>query len=276
MLVTGRKIRYNVTRTSTQSRKTVFGKNIPICKWFVDEKYKKQNVLWIKLCKLWISKGVCPVRGRTGKGTFWLMSYICLIANENGMAAAGDSRLTMHPKWLKLHFDAARKVFVDEKQGLIWACCGITVFGGVNYFHMIERVLRSDCRSMGAKLRKITDTMKRVTLMHHTITRKESAFTLLLTEKQRQTVTVLEIVNGRACRREFKWPAVVEGGFSLAEPLPNREDVGNLSLEQLIQTVRQRTMDAVKQSAAQAKEQKQVATVGGQVRVVYLEPEAAE
>lgn len=36
-------------------------------------------------------------------------------------------------------------------------------------------------------------------------------------------------------------------------------------------------MDAVKQSAAQTKEdKKRVQTVGGQVRVVYLKPEAAE
>lgn len=205
------------------------------------------------------------------------MSYICLIANEHGVAAAGDSRLTLYPERLGVHFDTARKVFAAEDQGLVWACCGITIFGGVNYIRRAERILRADCKSMGAKLDKITEMMRRVTRLHHAISRRESAFTLLLSEQKRGAVTVLEIVNGRVRRREWTEPVAVEGGFVPEEALPTQEAVAAMSLEQLVNTARIRTMNAEKQAAKWAKsDKKRVQTVGGPVRVVYLAPSAAE
>jgi hypothetical protein len=42
------------------------------------------------------------------------MSYICLIANQNGIAVSGDSRLTFQPEQLHLHIDHAQKVFSDQ------------------------------------------------------------------------------------------------------------------------------------------------------------------
>lgn len=91
------------------------------------------------------------------------MSYICIIANEKGAVAAGDSRLTLYPAQLNLHLDRTRKVFQDEKQGLVWACCGLTYFGGIHYFKAVERILRSESMTMGAKLNKITTLMERAT-----------------------------------------------------------------------------------------------------------------
>lgn len=40
------------------------------------------------------------------------MSYICMLANPRGIAAAGDSRLTF--SHLPLHLDRSQKVFADR------------------------------------------------------------------------------------------------------------------------------------------------------------------
>ena len=58
------------------------------------------------------------------------MSYLCLLASECAMAVVGDSRLTLSP--VPLHWDKARKIGCDQGQRCLWACCGLTVFGGVN------------------------------------------------------------------------------------------------------------------------------------------------
>ena len=66
------------------------------------------------------------------------MSYLCLLASECAMAVVGDSRLTLSP--VPLHWDKARKIGCDQGQRCLWACCGLTVFGGVNYVKLAARI----------------------------------------------------------------------------------------------------------------------------------------
>ena len=66
------------------------------------------------------------------------MSYLCLLASECAMAVVGDSRLTLSP--VPLHWDKARKIGCDQGQRCLWACCGLTVFGGVNYAKLAARI----------------------------------------------------------------------------------------------------------------------------------------
>lgn len=202
------------------------------------------------------------------------MSYICLIANEKGAAAAGDSRLTIYPDFLRLHIDKTKKAFADEAQGLVWACCGLTVYAGMNFFRMTERTLRDPHRSMAAKLNHIETVMKRATRSCHFLTRQRSTFTLLLCEQTADgpLTTVLNVMDGRVQKRQIEGPVAVEGGWRPAESMPGADHWKDASVEQMVVYARRRTMDAVKLSAEGAKEnKKQRQTVGGNVRVVYLE-----
>lgn len=205
------------------------------------------------------------------------MSYICLIANEKGMVTAGDSRLTVTPKWLHLHFDTMRKTFEDQEQGLIWACCGLTAYAGVNYFRVAERILRDRRRSMGAKLQRIATILERVTGFQHKLLRQRSTFTLLLGERKPEgtEITVLDVTDGKRTLRTLHTPVALESGsgVGLGAPLPEREELEKLSLEEMIQVARNRVADAMERSRQRAAEQKGCPqTVGGNIRVVYLEP----
>ncbi len=206
------------------------------------------------------------------------MSYICLIANSRVIAASGDSRITMSAKVLNLHFDNTRKVFQDEEQGLIWACCGLTRFGGVNYFRAVEKIMRTESMTMGAKWNRITTMMKRATMAHHLLTRGESVFTLLMgcVVEGAPEVTVLKVVNGVAKRKTTKGSCAVESGSVSGGALPAGEELEKARLEDVLEMVRNRAMDAVKRSAQEAKEdRKRQQTVGGNVRVVYMQVQDA-
>jgi hypothetical protein len=72
------------------------------------------------------------------------MSYICLIANANGVALSGDSRLTMEPRFLHLHFDHTRKVFSDPGQNMAWACCGLTMYLPSNGTPLLDKFYRKE------------------------------------------------------------------------------------------------------------------------------------
>lgn len=207
------------------------------------------------------------------------MSYICLIANSKGIAASGDSRITMSPKALNLHFDKTRKVFQDEKLGLIWACCGLTIFGGVNYFRVVEKTLRTERMSMGAKLNRISTMMKRATKAHHLLSRGESAFTLLMgsVKAGEPEITVLKVMNGSAEMKTVQGAYAVEDGSVSVGALPTAEELEKATLENVLEMVRCRAMCAVKRSAEEAKEdRKKKQTVGGNVRVVYMQVQGME
>lgn len=81
------------------------------------------------------------------------MSYICMLANERGIAAAGDSRLTFAP--IPLHLDRSQKVFTAPEQHLIWACCGLTVWGGVNYVQLTARIMSRRQWTLSKKLAEV-------------------------------------------------------------------------------------------------------------------------
>lgn len=199
------------------------------------------------------------------------MSYICLIANSKGIAAAGDSRLTVTPKALNLHIDRTRKVFQDEKQGLVWACCGLTFFGGIHYFRVVESTLRSEL-SMGAKLNRITKLMEHATRVHHLVSFGESSFTLLLSRMVdgEPESLILKVVNGKAEKEIVRGAVAIEDGSGRAGALPFAEEVEKASVEQVVEMARSRAMTAARNSAAAYKADKKPQTVGGNIRVVYL------
>ncbi|MCD7886026.1 MAG: hypothetical protein LUG44_00155 [Clostridiales bacterium] len=203
------------------------------------------------------------------------MSYICLIANQNGIAAAGDSRLTFQPEALRLHLDRGRKVFSDQDQGLVWACCGLTIFGGVNYCWLSEHILRQKNRSLSSRLNQITGALRRATAAQHRVSRKNSTFTLLLGQVRDggAVVHVLDVVNGEATHKVLDGPVLVHAGWSasLRQSKPAVSDYANDSLGQLIDLVKKRCLWAIhKDSTLAQQDRKHRQTVGGSVRFVFL------
>lgn len=210
------------------------------------------------------------------------MSYICLIANANGVALSGDSRLTMEPRFLHLHFDNTRKVFSDPSQNMAWACCGLTMYLGINYFKRTERILRQSHRSLASRLNQISSLLSKATRLQHTITRRDSVFTLLLSIVTSEGVQVqrLDVVNGVATVKRYHSPVFLQAGWipALHQNNPTVAEFAAESLEQLTTRARQRCMWAMKRDKQHSEEnRKHIQTIGGNIRVVTLPvPEEAE
>lgn len=203
------------------------------------------------------------------------MSYICLIANSNGVALSGDSRLTMDPRFLHLHFDNTQKVYSDPAQGMAWACCGLTLYLGVNYFKLTSRILRQSHRSLPSRLGQISDILCKVTAFQHLITRKDSIFTLLLACVNGETVQVqrLDVVNGKASTQKLTGPVFLQGGWNpaLYQKSPRLSEFAGESLEQLATRTRLRCVWAMKRDKQLSDEnRKHRQTIGGNIRVVTL------
>lgn len=198
-----------------------------------------------------------------------------MIANQNGIAVSGDSRLTFQPQKLNLHLDKAQKVFSDQEQGLVWACCGLMVFAGINYYMMTDHILRQKYRSMPSRLNQITGAMTRATAAQHWLSRKPSVFTLLLgsVKEGKVSVQVLNVVDGKADLKTLDTPVLVQSGWepSLHQPKPPVADYANETIDQLVKRAKDRCLWAVRKDGRLALEdEKHVQTVGGNVRIAYL------
>ena len=113
------------------------------------------------------------------------MSYLCLLASECAMAVVGDSRLTLSP--VPLHWDKARKIGCDQGQRCLWACCGLTVFGGVNYAKLAARIFHGS----GTLTEKAQALAKRVNpplSVQRRLYRQTTTFSLLAGQWTRQTI----------------------------------------------------------------------------------------
>ncbi|MCD8354714.1 MAG: hypothetical protein LUC47_10450 [Clostridiales bacterium] len=203
------------------------------------------------------------------------MSYICLIANQNGVAAAGDSRLTIQPEALHLHLDRGRKVFSDQDQGLVWACCGLTIFGGINYYLLAERILRQKNRSLASRLNQIAGVLSKATAAQHLLSRKPSVFTLLLGQVKDGGVTVhvVDVVSGEVRRKVLTGPVFVQAGWdpTLRQSKPAVSEFEKDTLGQLIGRAKKRCLWAIRKDSELAQEDKKHSqTVGGSVRVAYV------
>ena len=201
------------------------------------------------------------------------MSYICMLANESGIAAAGDSRLTLFP--IPLHLDRSRKVFVAPERGLIWGCCGLTVWGGINCVHLTGHILRRPW-PLERKLEAIRRRVEPVLRMCHRIHRKDVRFTLLLgvAEPGQVRLYTLDLVNGNRHRlRQWNAPSITEGGWqsALRPPFPKPELFRYDTPEELVARARQRVQWAVERDHTLSETKPaHRPTVGGTVRSVLL------
>lgn len=203
------------------------------------------------------------------------MSYICLIANRNGVALSGDSRLTMEPHFLRLHIDRTRKVFSDPEQRMAWACCGLTLYLGIHYFKLTERILRQSRRSLSSRLSQISGILSKATALQHLVSRRNSVFELLLSVVTDSGVQVhqLQVVNGKATLKRHTAPVFLQAGWvpSLHQKPPALAEYENETLEQLTTRARLRCVWAMKRDRHLSEENhKHLQTIGGNIRVASL------
>lgn len=198
-----------------------------------------------------------------------------MIANQNGIAAAGDSLLTLQPQRLNLHLNGTQKVYSDPDQGLIWACCGLMVYAGVHYGRLVSRILRQKHRSMPSRMNQITQILKLATGVQSRFTRGSSVFTLILGSVRdgKPTIQVLDVVDGKAAFRTCPAPTVVQSGWDpdLHQPKPAVEEFETETLDQLATRVKDRCLWAIQRDTHLAAEERaHIQTVGGNVRVAVL------
>lgn len=209
------------------------------------------------------------------------MSYICLIANRNGAALSGDSRLTLEPRFLHIHTDRTQKVFSDPKTRMAWACCGLTLYLGVNYFKLTSRILRQSHRSLSSRLSQISAILSKATRLQHFVSRKDSVFVLLLAVMTDNGVQVqkLSVVNGKAKLTRHAAPVFLQAGWvpALHQKAPVLAEYENETLDQLIARARERCVWAMKRDRHLSEEnRKHQQTIGGSIRVTGLSAESKQ
>lgn len=198
------------------------------------------------------------------------MSYICLIGNENGLVAGSDSRETLSNNEFN---DNRQKVFVDKKQNLIWACCGITKYNGIDYIDVVESILRDSNLSFIEKIDRLQVMIERVTKECYSYIGNGSAMDILIGYKLKRKMLVrMNIQNGEIKRNTFFAPLAIEGGSGkmIMNKIPLK-DYNRLSLEDLKSYVNKRVLETIeKDKEISIKDPTHVNTIGGKVKIVSL------
>lgn len=201
------------------------------------------------------------------------MSYLCLLASERAMAVVGDSRLTLSP--VPLHWDKARKIGCDQGQRCLWACCGLTVFGGVNYAKLAARIFHGS----GTLTEKAQALAKRVNpplSVQRRLYRQTTTFSLLAgqwTEQGAELLT-LDLDGKHTDLRRWPAPAFLEAGWeaSLRPPMLSPEGYRQASSADLARLGRERVALVIAADHRLAREQKKhIQTVGGPILWATLE-----
>lgn len=201
------------------------------------------------------------------------MSYLCLLASERAMAVVGDSRLTLSP--VPLHWDKARKIGCDQGQQCLWACCGLTVFGGVNYAKLAARIFHGS----GTLTEKAQALAKRVNpplSVQRCLYRQTTTFSLLAGQWTEQGAELLTLdLDGKHTNlRRWPAPAFLEAGWeaSLRPPMLNPDGYRQASSADLARLGRERVASVIATDHRLAREQKKhIQTVGGPILWATLE-----
>lgn len=201
------------------------------------------------------------------------MSYICLLAGERGIAAAGDSRLTVSP--VPLHWDRAKKVFCAPEQQRIWACCGLTMFGGVNYAALTGRIL-SGKGALDEQLQTICRRVNPALNVQRKLYRQANFFSLLLGQITREGIDLVTLdLDGKSVNlRHWNAPAILEAGWraELRPPMPDPNQFRQESPQELANRARERVAWAIAKDHRLSKtEKRHTQTVGGSITWVILE-----
>ena len=93
------------------------------------------------------------------------MSYICLLASEDGAVAASDSRLshTLAKNVLRVRSDRTQKTFYSDGGKVLWAIAGVYKVGFTDLAGKVRRALRNDSLPLQVRLERCRYAMRRAT-----------------------------------------------------------------------------------------------------------------
>ncbi len=199
------------------------------------------------------------------------MSYICLMANENGAIVAADSRETFPGK---VHLDWRRKCFVLPGRQLIWTCCGPTLRLGVDFFRSAWLLLAC-ARRVEDGLHRVGALVSRVTAVPLPGQGRSDVFWLLAAQWTGEgfAVWTMCVRPGEAlrlhCRRLTPGEAVSlhAGAWHREMPPLAARSLRGLSYDQLRAAARERVALAIRMDEARrARNPRHNQTIGGAVR----------
>lgn len=201
------------------------------------------------------------------------MSYLCLLASERAMAVVGDSRLTLSP--VPLHWDKAKKIGWNPATQCLWACCGLTVFGGVNFAHLTTRIFQGT-GSLEEKARRLTKRVNPPLKLQRKLYRQHTTFSLLAgqwTDRGAELMT-LDLDGQHGNLRRWSAPAFLEAGWDakLRPPMPNPATFRQATGEELARLGRERVASVIAADHRLARENRtHLQTVGGPILWAVLE-----
>lgn len=201
------------------------------------------------------------------------MSYICLMVNEHGAVAAGDSRETFPAR---IHLDWRQKCFSLPEQQLIWACCGPTLRYGVDLLRAVRHILggRQPMEQRFQKIAKLVGALTRVNLVGG----DPGPFCLLAAQWEESGFTVWDcwIRSGvLTCHKTRLRPgeavSLHAGAWHRAMPPLISDQLKALSYDQLRDKAQARVALAIaKDQQRRAENPRHNQTIGGPVRLVGL------
>lgn len=201
------------------------------------------------------------------------MSYICLMANENGAVAAADSRETFPGP---IHLDWRRKCFAVPEQKLIFACCGPTLRYGVDLVRVARHTLQGQ-QPMEQRLGAIAKWVAALTRVN-LVGGDPGPFCLLVAQWEQGGLAVWDcwVRHGVLTRHKTRLQpgqaiSLHAGAWHRAmPPLPSSE-LQALSYDQLREKAEARVALAIERDRQRrAANPKHNQTIGGRVRVVGL------
>ncbi|MGM9593743.1 MAG: hypothetical protein ACI3U8_05260 [Candidatus Onthomonas sp.] len=201
------------------------------------------------------------------------MSYICLMVNEAGAVAAGDSRETFPAR---VHLDWRQKCFCLPEQRLIWACCGPTLRYGVDVLRAVRQILRADA-PMEARLERITKLVGALTRVN-LVGGDPGPFCLLAAQWEENGFTVWDcqvrkglLTYHRTRLRPGEALFLHAGAWHRAMPPLDLDCLEGLSYEALRAAAQARVALAIQKDEQRlAENPSHNQTIGGRVRCVGL------
>ncbi len=208
------------------------------------------------------------------------MSYICLLANDNGAVCASDSRETS----VRSHRykDRRQKTFIAAANDAIWCCCGTTRIGRIVYssdcMRKASRILSDASLPFPKRVERAAAFLERETRPVFYNKKTVFCFTLLYAFREADgplQVGTFTVRGGKTTdMRTLSQPVMLEAGKNAALLTPRRRYLPkeDESLAALTRKAAIRVKEAIRYDRkAKSADPSYIPTVGGKVQLKSLE-----
>ena len=207
------------------------------------------------------------------------MSYICLLANENGAVCASDSRETS--TFTRRYKDKRQKTYISDRKDAIWCCCGASRIGHVIYatdcIGKAGKILNDDSLPFTWRLKQFEDFISRETRKPLIGKKTVYVFTVLFAywrpDKPPLVGTITAKGGAITDKRFFKLPIMMEAGKNSSFLSPRKRYMPRQgeSLIRLSKKATARVREAIRYDINAKKADPSYApTVGGKVQIEKL------